>query len=52
MRGFEIVTSFIGKGVCIPKRATGGSAGYDLASIEDVTLEPQEIKLIPTGLKA
>ena len=52
MRGFEIVTSFIGKGVSIPKRATGGSAGYDLASIEDVTLEPQEIKLIPTGLKA
>jgi dUTP pyrophosphatase len=38
-------------GVVIPKRATEGSAGYDLASIMDISIMPGEIKLIPTGLK-
>ncbi|MBU1093281.1 MAG: dUTP diphosphatase [Firmicutes bacterium] len=51
MRKFEVVTKYKDQGVMIPKRATDSSAGYDLASIEDVTLEPGEIRMIPTGLK-
>jgi len=36
----------------IPKRATGGSAGMDISACldEDITIEPGEIKLIPTGI--
>jgi len=52
MRKFEVVTKYLNQGVTIPLRATDHSAGYDLASIEDVTIQPSEIKLIPTGLKA
>ena len=51
MRKFEIITKFKHLNPIIPKRATEGSAGYDLSSIEDITINPQEIKLIPTGLK-
>jgi len=51
MRRFEIVTKYKNHGVIIPKRATENSAGYDLASIEEVIIEPGEIKMIPTGLK-
>jgi dUTP pyrophosphatase len=52
MRKFEVVSAYSNHGVNIPVRATESSAGYDLASIEDVVIKPQEIKLIPTGLKA
>jgi dUTP pyrophosphatase len=51
MRAFEIVTKFKEKNPTIPKRATEGSAGYDLATIEDIVIQPGEIQLIPTGLK-
>ncbi|MBU1143150.1 MAG: dUTP diphosphatase [Firmicutes bacterium] len=51
MRKFEVISKFKHLNPVIPKRATEGSAGYDLSSIEDVTIMPQEIKLIPTGLK-
>lgn len=51
MRKFEIINKFKHLNPVIPKRATEGSAGYDLSSIEDITIMPQEIKLIPTGLK-
>lgn len=36
----------------IPKRATSGSAGYDLSACLDAPLEilPHEIKKIPTGI--
>ncbi|MCF7930386.1 MAG: dUTP diphosphatase [Acholeplasmataceae bacterium] len=51
MRKFEVVTRYKDQGVIIPKRATDSSAGYDLASIEDIVIEPGEIKMIPTGLK-
>lgn len=51
MRKFEIVTKFIDRQVLLPKRQTAHSAGYDLASIEEITINPQEIKFIPTGLK-
>ena len=35
----------------IPFRATTGAAGYDLHSIENLTLTPQTRKLIKTGIK-
>ena len=36
--------------VPLPKYATPGSAAFDLAAAEDVTLEPRAIKLVGTGL--
>ncbi len=36
----------------LPKRSTKHSAGYDFATLTDFTLNPKEIKLIPTGIKA
>lgn len=36
----------------IPKRSTKYSAGYDFMALEEFTLTPNEIKLIPTGIKA
>jgi len=36
--------------VPLPSYQTAGSAGFDLASSADVTIEPGEIKLVPTGL--
>ena len=35
----------------LPKRATRYSAGYDIYSLEDMTIKPNEIRKIPTGLK-
>lgn len=52
MRKFEIAEGYENSEVIIPKRATTKSAGYDLSSIEDVTIKPQQIKLVKTGLKA
>lgn len=34
----------------LPERATNGSAGYDISASESVTIQPREIKLVPTGL--
>jgi dUTP pyrophosphatase len=51
MRKFEIIGKFEKSHPILPKRATEGSAGYDLSSIEEVIINPKEIKLIPTGLK-
>lgn len=51
-RGFEIVTTYTDKGIVLPTRKTGGSAGYDLAAAEDVSLAPHRVTLVPTGLKA
>ncbi len=52
MRKFEIAKGYETQQVIIPKRATNKSAGYDLSSIEDVVIKPQQIKLVKTGLKA
>jgi dUTP pyrophosphatase len=52
MRKFEVLSTYQNADVKIPKRATESSAGYDLASVEDITIMPNEIKMIPTGLKA
>ncbi len=51
MRRFHIIEKYQDLGVTKPKRATNGSAGYDLASIEEIIINPKEIKMIPTGLK-
>ena len=37
--------------IVLPKRATLYSVGYDICTPFDFSLEPNEIKLIPTGLK-
>lgn len=36
----------------LPKRSTKHSAGYDFQALTDFTINPNEIKLIPTGIKA
>ena len=36
----------------IPKRETKYAAGYDFEAIEDIVIKPNEIKKIPTGIKA
>ena len=51
MRKFELIKKYQKQEIIIPKRATSLSAGYDLASSEDVVIKPKEIVLIPTGLK-
>lgn len=38
-----------GEGLPLPARATEGSAGYDVASAEAVTLAPMERRLVKTG---
>lgn len=38
-------------GICLPKRATSGSAGYDFYSPADFTLAPGETIKIPTGIR-
>ena len=37
-RGFKIVSKYRNQGIQLPRRATRGSAGYDLASAVDMTL--------------
>lgn len=51
MRRFELITKYKKEDIALPKRATSLSAGYDLASIEVVTINPGEIMLVPTGLR-
>jgi dUTP pyrophosphatase len=51
-RGFEVVSNYQNTGIEVPSRKTAHSAGYDFASAEDVLIEPSEIKLVPTGIKA
>lgn len=50
MRGFEKV-SYIND-VVLPIRATSKSAGYDLSIIEDIVIEPGQVIIAKTGLKA
>ena len=38
--------------VCVPKRATAGSAGYDFISPVAITLSPGESVKVPTGIRA
>lgn len=34
----------------LPAYATNGAAGFDLAASDDLTIEPGEVALVPTGL--
>jgi len=34
-----------------PKRSTPGDAGLDLTSVENMVIQPEEVKLVPTGWK-
>jgi dUTP pyrophosphatase len=51
-RGFEIVEAYKNIDITLPERKTALSAGYDLMAAENVTLLPNAVSLIPTGLKA
>lgn len=51
IRGFELVSQFTDENL-LPRRETAHAAGYDLKAAETVSLEPGEIKLVPTGVKA
>ncbi|GAB2480037.1 dUTP diphosphatase [Alkalibacterium psychrotolerans] len=65
-RGFEPVSIYEKNSIDLPKRATKGSAGYDLTAAVDITIpsvfkalkaedpegNPMKSTLIPTGVKA
>lgn len=38
VRGFEIVTDYVGKGIVLPERATQQAAGYDFQAAEDIVI--------------
>ena len=51
MRKFYVIEEFKNMDISLPERQTKHSAGYDLATCEDVIIKPGEIVLIKTGLK-
>lgn len=51
-RGFELVEAYKNEIELLPKRETTHAAGYDLKAAETVIINPGEIKLVPTGVKA
>ena len=51
-RGFEIVSYYQEKNIILPSRKTKFSAGYDITTAENIILLPQQVTLIPTGIKA
>ena len=52
MRKFEVVLRCKNMNVELPKRKTKKSAGYDFFAIEDFTLYPNKLCIVPTGVKA
>jgi len=46
----KVVVHRLRPDVPLPVYQTSGAAGFDLASSEDVTVEPGAIALVPTGL--
>lgn len=51
-RGFEILEKYKDLGLILPVRKTKGSAGYDIASRESLTIEAKKIAFVATGIKA
>ncbi|MBY5035029.1 dUTP diphosphatase [Streptococcus gallolyticus] len=51
IRGFELVSQFTDENL-LPKRETAHAAGYDLKVAVETVIKPEEIKLVPTGVKA
>src|SRR5574344_122370 len=52
VRGFEVVSSFVGQDIVMPARKNQYSAGYDISALGDYVIEPQACVKIATGLKA
>ena len=52
MRRFEVVSRCKDMNVELPKRKTKKSAGYDFFAVEDFTLYPNKLCMVPTGVKA
>lgn len=52
MRRFEVVSRCKDINVELPKRKTKKSAGYDFFAIENFTLYPNKLCIVPTGVKA
>lgn len=52
LRGFEVVTKYIGQHISLPTRKTTGSAGYDFSAAETTVLKPKTITFVSTGIKA
>lgn len=50
-RGFELISTETNQEL-LPKRETAHAAGYDLKASHDITIEPGQIELVPTGVKA
>lgn len=51
IRGFEIISSYEQEGISLPRRKTTESAGYDIESAQTVTIEPQTMAVVSTGVK-
>lgn len=51
-RGFEIASGFEMEDINLPKRGTKFSAGYDFECAKETIFQPNEIKLVPTGIKS
>lgn len=51
MREFYYVSRIENRDFELPKRSTKNSGGYDFYAIEDVTINPHEIKYVKTGVK-
>ena len=52
IRGFEKIAKYAEVDFPMPERKTELSAGYDFCLPEDVVLEPGQLQLVPTGVKA
>ena len=52
MRGFKVCKGFENSDISLPKRGTKYSAGYDIESCEDVVINPKEVVVVKTGVKA
>lgn len=50
-RKFEVVEGVHEDQVNLPTRATKGSAGYDISSLDEVHIQPKQNKLVRTGVK-
>ncbi|EHI70936.1 dUTP diphosphatase [Streptococcus ictaluri] len=51
IRGFELISTLTDTNL-LPKRETSHAAGYDLKVAQKTTIEPGQIALVPTGVKA
>ena len=47
----EIALKRLDPRALLPKRATGGSYGYDLATIQDERIAPRETRILPCGFQ-